>query len=347
MAPLAVEAAWRLGRWSTLTEILDNVDRERPKERRLDPDSLYQISVGRAVHGLKKRSSDKVSSSIKTARQAVMSSLSNVARDSYSRSYPYLIRLQCLRELENACPLMCSPEQENSMLRIGETASSYSSEGWNWDGRLKVVSMLLSSEIIDVRLALARIAGDSLLEGSLFLEVGTKARKSGLVHVAANFLAQAEACCLRSSCDSDTDAPNAAHMNNLHSSTRLQFAKLKHLSGESSAALRLLGLEDMAGLVDSDDKSLQAFVMRHECSAAATLADGGCDRASEVCRFSRRLLQSTQWMVEGGIKGGSEVMDRFRIVQRLSPTWEKGKQARAVCSKAMGFITRNGLTSFV
>lgn len=347
-APFAIEAAWRLGRWSTLTEILDSVDRERPKERRLDPDILYQVSVGRAIHGLQKRSCAKALSSIKTARQAVMSSLSNVARDSYSRSYPYLIRLQCLRELENACPLMCSPEQETSMLRIGEIASSYSSEGWNWDGRLKVVSVSESSEIIDVRLALARIAGDSLLEGSLFLEVGTTARKSGLVHVAANFLAQAEACCLRSSRDSNMDAPTAAHVNDLLSSTRLQFAKLKHLNEESSAALRLLGLENVAGLVDSDDKSLQTFVMRHESNATVMLANGGRDRASEVNRFSRRLLQSTQWMVEGGIKGGSEVMDRFRIVQRLSPTLEKGKeQARAVCRKAMGLLTPSGLTSFL
>jgi serine/threonine-protein kinase ATR len=324
--PFAVEAAWRLGRWSALAQILDDVNQEPQHERCLDPGGLYRVSLGNAMHGLHNRSESVVTASIRTARQALMSDLSNVARDSYSRSYSYLIRLHCLREVENACAIMCNQETLNDPMCLEEIASSCSHEGWNWDGRLNVVSVAECSAIIDVRLALARLAGDSKLEGSLFLTLGKKARKNGQVHVAANFLAQAEACCIRSRPALAASSTSTAYVNELLSSIRLQFAKLKHLNGENSAALRILGLENVTGLVETDDKSLQSFAIRHERNAIPGFVIEGRDQAADVNRFSRRLLQSTQWMVEGGIKGGSEVMDRFRMVQRLSPTWEKGKK---------------------
>jgi serine/threonine-protein kinase ATR len=326
----AVEAAWRLGRWSTLTLILDDFNRDHPREHCLDSDGLYRVSLGKAMQGLHNRSESVVATSIRTARQALMSGLSNVARDSYSRSYSYLIRLHCLREIENACSVMCSHASQNVSMSLEEIAASSSHEGWNWDGRLNVVSVAGCSSIIDVRLALARLAGDSKLEGSLFLTVGNKARKSGLVHVAANFLAQAEACCIRSRSDADASSASAAYINELLSSIRLQFAKLKHRNGESSAALRILGLENVAGMVETDENSLRSFAIKHERNAIPGFVIDGRDQAADVNRFSRRLLHSTQWMVEGGIKGGLEVMDRFRMVQRLSPTWEKGKKCTRI-----------------
>lgn len=323
--PFAVEAAWRLGRWSTLTQLLDDFNREHSRKNCLDNDGLYRVSLGRAIQGLHNRSESVVATSIRTARQALMSGLSNVARDSYSRSYSYLIRLHCLRELENACSVICSHAAPNDLMSLEEIASSCSHEGWNWDGRLNVVSVTECSSIMDIRLAIARLAGDFKLEGSLFLTVGKKARKSGLVHVAANFLAQAEACCIRSRSGADLSSSSAAYVNELLSSIRLQFAKLKHRNGESSAALRILGLENVAAMVESDENSLRSFAIKHERNAIPRFVIDDRDQAADVNRFSRRLLQSTQWMVEGGIKGGVEVMDRFRMVQRLSPTWEKGK----------------------
>jgi serine/threonine-protein kinase ATR len=328
--PFAVEAAWRLGRWSSLKQILDDVAQEPQHERCLNPDGLYRVSLGKAIHGLHNRSESVVAASIRTARQALMSDLSNVARDSYSRSYSYLIRLHCLREVENACAYMCNLGTQNDPVCLEAIASSCSHEGWNWDGRLNVVSVAECSAIIDVRLALARLAGDSKLEGSLFLTVGKKARKNGQVHVAANFLAQAEACCIRSRPAFDASSTSAASVKELLSSIRLQFAKLKHLDGESSAALRILGLENVAGLVETDEKSLQSFAITHERNSIPGFVSDGRDEAADVNRFSRRLLQSTQWMVEGGIKSGSEVMDRFRMVQRLSPTWEKGNKCSGI-----------------
>jgi hypothetical protein len=87
----------------------------------------------------------------------------------------------------------------------------------------------------------------------------------------------------------------------------------------------VLGLGNVSGMLDNDDKTLQALVLSHERNAVPGCVTNDRDRTADINRFSRRLLQSTRWMVEGGIKGGSEVIERFRIVQRLSPQWEKGK----------------------
>ena len=329
--PYAVEAAWRLGRWSTLTQLLNDANHDNLNPHSKDSDGLYRVALGNAIHGLYERAETKVATSIRKARHTVMSDLSNVARDSYSRSYSYLIRLHCLREVENASEIMCNQDVMNDPPRLGEIASSCGHEGWNWDGRLAVASAAGSSDIIDVRLALARLAGDARLEGSLYLRVGKQARKSGLINIAANFLSQAEACCNREGFGSDESSASTSHVHDLLSSIKLQSAKLKHQNGESTAALRILGLGNVAGMLDNDDKTLISEALSHERNAFPDVALHNRNEAADINRFSRRLLQSTRWMVEGGIKGGSEVIERFRIVQRLSPKWEKGKRSSHPC----------------
>jgi len=325
--PYAVEAAWRLGRWSTLTQILNGIDREDMNQHGMDSDGLYRVSLGNAMHGLYERSEPQVVASIRKARHALMSDLTNFASESYSRSYSYLVRLHCLREVENACEIICNSERVNGQPRLGEIASSCSHEGWNWDGRLAVVAGAGSSDIVDIRLALSRLAGDAELEGSLYLTVGKQARKNGLVNIAANFLSQAEACCSRQRSGLEGQSASTSHADNLLSSIRLQSAKLKHQNGESTAALRILGLGNVSGMLENDDNTLRSLALSHERNSISEYAMNDRDQAADIIRFSRRLLQSTRWMVEGGIKGGSEVIERFRIVQRLSPQWEKGKSS--------------------
>lgn len=326
VTPFAVEAAWRLGRWSTLTEILDDFGNEDASKRCVDSDGVYRMSLGEAMRGLHERCELKVVASIRKARHVLMSDLSNVARDSYCRSYPYLVRLHCLREVENVCEIMCNLEGMNMPPRLGDIALSCNPEGWNWNDRLAVVSSAGISDVIDVRLALSRLAGDAELQGSLYLTVGKQARKNDLVNVAANFLSQAEACCSRQRSGA-TEPASTSKLDDLLSSVRLQSAKLKHQSGESTAALRILGLGNVSGMLDNDDKTLRSLALSHEGNLIPESLANGRDQDADINRFSRRLLQSTRWMVEGGIKGGSEVIERFRIVQRLSPQWEKGKDS--------------------
>jgi hypothetical protein len=97
------------------------------------------------------------------------------------------------------------------------------------------------------------------------------------------------------------------------SSVQMQIAKLKHAAGDSASALRVLGTSDIKDLVEKDEDELKSFILRFQ---------GRDPNATE--NFARKLLQATEWAVEGGLKGGTEVIGRYRVLQKIMPDWEKG-----------------------
>jgi FAT domain len=316
--PFAVEAAWRLGRWDILADI---VEKEVPDAMKteLDPEGVYQIAHGRAILGLYKKDITMTAAALDDARKAVMDSLSSVARESYSRSYPFVVRLQCLRELEDAMECICCPAPANTM-SFSERASSESRDGWGWQKRLELVSPSSSAPVINTRVALARIARAAVLEGSLFLDVGKKARKTGLFNIAADSLTQAEAVfngIPRSECGKD--------LNTLLDATKMQLAKLKHDAGHSSAALKMLGLDQVQQLFGMEGRLARQEILSQKADFVSA-NETALDDDAIIDRFSRRVLQSTHWIVSGGLKDGGEIINRFRIVQEVAPHLEKGEK---------------------
>jgi serine/threonine-protein kinase ATR len=327
--PLAIEAAWRLGRWNTLSDLVDDDESDGGFCKTLDDEACYQIAVGRAMLGLHRKDVNVVGSGLKNARRALMQSLSSVARESYARSYALIVRLQCLRELENSVDLLC--KRSNAQSSLTDCCQLNTHEGWGWDGRLAYVSAQGSTAVINTRLALARLAGEPSLEGSLFLNLGRKARKSGLYTVAANYFSQAEA--KFAGMTSIGEGANSQVSDSLDR-VRTQFAKLKHATGESSTALKILGQDGMQRsfdqmIIDRDNLSkVQGTALRYEKQRIGSLATSnpgiGDEDKALMQRFAGRFLKLTQWMAEGGLKGGAEIMGRYRFVHMLSPEWEKG-----------------------
>lgn len=301
--PLAVEASWRLGRWEALSDLV-----EFGKAGTSGPDALYQVALGEAMLHVERKDFPGVCSSLRYARCAVMDGLSSVARESYTRAYDHVVRLQALREIEDVSDLLCSQKSTE----LGELALD---AGFCWDRRLDLVSSSGATTIINSRLALARLAGDAAFEGSLFLHIGKRGRKSGLLSAAANSFAQAEAAL--SCIELDKKAI-------FTSSLQLQFAKLKHDCGESSMALRMLGQEDIETMADLDNDNLVATSFRRVVENLG-IDQHGMDEKKIMEVFVRSALQSTRWMIEGGLKGGAEIIARFRIIHRVAPCFEKGK----------------------
>jgi hypothetical protein len=168
---------------------------------------------------------------------------------------------------------------------------------------------------VKTRLALSRLAKDERLEGSLFLYLGQRARKSNLYNVAANCFAQAEAAFIL--------PQNDKHFySDKMSSLQLQVAKLKHDCGESSAALKILSLDDLESFVESDQDRLHAEISRRASAVRGSIAV--VDQKT-IDMFVRGALQSTLWMIEGGLKSSVQVINRFHVIHKLAPGWEKGK----------------------
>lgn len=302
VTPVAIEAAWRLGRWDTLSELV-----KLTSQAEEDQETAFQTAVGNIFLGIRVKDANIVSSYLKKARAATMTRLSGLARESYSRSYGHIVRLQALREIEDASAVLC----EGDVSRLSDHAAAF-----HWGRRLDFVSPAESASIVNVRLALARLSGDSTLEASLFIKTGKQARKSGLYNIAANCFAQAEAAIL---------SIRDGHSAGLDmSSLRIQVAKLKHDCGRSNAALRVLGLENIETNIQLAGPELSAESALYVKNALGMDGEAPSNDAMNSL-FAKRLLQSTRWMIDGGLKAGAEVVRRFDIIHKLAPKWEKGK----------------------
>jgi FAT domain len=302
--PLAVEAAWRLGRWDTLSGLV-----EYGAKSTLDPSSQYQIHLGQALLHLWKKDVSGTQDCITNARLAVMDGLSNVARESYSRSYDHVVQLQALREIEDVAAWMCSCAQRSDSL-----ADLAEANGLSWNRRLDIVSSTGASTVANARMVLARLGGDAGLEGSLHLRMGKRSRKNGQLKEAETAFAQSE---IAFACIATI---KQARLNNaLH----LQVAKLKHAAGDYNAALRLLNLHNLESMGTLEHGDL---VLASHRRIAGILGDKphDMDERQVTEMFVRGALVSTRWMVESGLKGVSEIMSRFRVIQKLSPSYEKG-----------------------
>jgi serine/threonine-protein kinase ATR len=304
--PIAAEAACRLGRWEALSELVEEATYRPGKP--VSSDSSYQVHLGKALLNVKRKSLDGALKSLNHARRAVMENLENVARESYSRSYDHLVRLQALRDIEDVSEVLCAPTSSHPARLMQDNTLA-------WNRRLDLVSSSGATTILNVRLVLARLANDSAFEGSLFLRMGKRARKSGLLSAAANSFSQAEAAfrCV-------DDGQKAKWK----SALVLQTAKLNHSAGESSIALRMLGLDDVESMgVLKDEELVSASIQR-------VVENMGIDKhemnEKEILGiFVQNALQSTRWMIEGGLKEAAEIVSRFRVIHRIAPSFEKGK----------------------
>jgi hypothetical protein len=324
----AVEAAWRLGRWETLSALIEK--EEKKSEACIDKD-LHQISVGKAMLGLHRKDNGMVTAALESSRRNLMEGLSSGARESYTRSYSNIVRLHCIRELENAADILCL-EHDESPLTLDEIAHSTSNEGWAWEGRLNLTTSHGASSVISTRVALARLCGEPALEGSLFLSIGKRARKRRLYSIAESFFSKAQAAFTSIPV---SEVTRNSKLGNLIDSTRVQVAKLKHESGESALALKILGHESVQNTFDQmlteieNSEAIRKMAVDYERQRLGNLASSVTsaenDDNSLTDRFARRLLRLTQWTVEGGLKGGSEITRRYRIIHKLAPEWEKGE----------------------
>lgn len=275
-----------------------------------------------------------------------MKSLSNVASESYDKSYPSLIQLHQIREIEDAVEYLEGDHLEE--MDLVEKANADYGDGWAWDGRLSLMSTGAALTTLNTRLALARLGRDKMLESKLLLQVGRLARKRGSKSVSETALFRAEASLL------GIAATGGQTIYTLVEQARTQYAKLKRDSGSNAIALKILGLDSMETSFNEmmqlgrrkDGAALKQIAAKHErtrmegmlrCEKKAVEEDE--DSFSDL--FARRLLRLTQWTVDGGMHDGA-IIDRFEIVIALSNNWEKGEKPDAVllflCCKFSHFL---------
>lgn len=311
--PFAVEAAWKLGRWYVMDDLLSAYEEDAGISGET---TSYHLSLGRLMLGMQQRSQKLIDTSLASARMVTLSALSNMSRESYSRSYPLLIRLQCLREIEDASEVL-----DSETYTLSEVA--FLPSGLDWHGRLDLVSSLNCSTIIDVRSTLARLCKDAALEGSLHLEKGIKARRNGMYKIAANSLAQAASTIYQA--NRIVDMESRSELAIFVGSIQVQLAKLQYNIGESEVALRILGDSDVRDWPNiCGSGHTLSLALDQDALYMSKILKTSWHEVADSGRFAKRLLLATKWMVDGGLKGVSELTERFKVVHNLAPKWEKG-----------------------
>lgn len=341
----AVEAAWKLGRWETLSDLLED-EKQRGSSKITKDRGTYQLFVGNAMLGLKEERPDAVVSAIRSAREIVMERLSIVAAESYARSYSDITKLHCLRELENASELFHS-KNRTDMASLNHICHSISMDGWSWEKRGDMVASSAISAISSSRVALARLYNEPILVGSLFLNSGRRARKNKRITTAENLLCEAQAAAARI----PTDQPNSSkELSRLIYLSQMQLAKLKREAGENAVALRILAQDSVEGAVKEMLASpgthiVRDVAIRHEKELVTVLTgvSGSIQEDHEQLteRFAERLLQVTRWVSEIGLKGGSDIITRLELVLELAPMWEKGMLPSEICC-SLWILTNSG-----
>ncbi|KAL3923955.1 MAG: hypothetical protein SGILL_001342, partial [Bacillariaceae sp.] len=331
----ATEAAWRLGKWDTLSNLVDSPPTQEPTG---GSNGVFRWSLGKAMSSLHNSKFQTAKSALHDAQESVMGSLSTVARESYSKSYGYLVRLHQIREVEDSLDYF-SLNQQVTKLHLKDIADSADPLAWSWDGRLRLTTPNAASAIIQTRLAVARLAKNGLQESSLLLQMGRHARKNGIPSVSESFLCNAEAKLTNLSRVEGQDIQN---LGSLVEEVRTQYAKLKKQSGQNLVALKILEhdsteltFKEMAQITKRERDStlkIKRIAVSHEVGRMSELF-GEESRASQnddvlAERYARRLLRLTQWTVDSGMQDGA-VLDRFETVIKLSPKWEKARFALA------------------
>jgi len=298
--PIAIEASWRLGNWESLSSLLEEAESIGLQDK-------FEVLQGNLINNLKRQQYKKASLHLQAARMAVMDSLTVSASEGHERAYGDFVRLQSLTECEDVYDWLSQSKSPELGVLIDQKELA-------WNRRLANMSHSGVSSVLNTRIVLARLAGDASFEADLFLRMGSLARADGDIGMSANALAQAEAVIRRHG-----DTGQGSNILKLH----LQLATLKHSSGDCSAALRMLQSEKIGTLT-----GLEGVEARSEAVKCMNNIFGDSQmQVSEdemLLLFAKSSLRSNLWMIEGGLKSGSEIMSRFRTLHKVAPKFHEG-----------------------
>ena len=232
-----------------------------------------------------------------SARRDVMVSLAAASMESYTRAYPFLLRLHCLREIEKSLELASATVAVRERAIGGELGLS---------DRLAMTAPSLQQResLLALRRALYGIFGMRQAEAGGWLELAKIARATGNVTTANSALMHA------TSLGSDVAA--------IHS------AKLLHSQGHVHRALQQL---------EPAERDIASVVARllevQTAEAAAAQARGGDSPGLQAAKATssleaKRILVATNWMAESRLIGEGAIVQRYKAVIELRPAWEKG-----------------------
>ncbi len=169
-----MQAAWRLMHWPEVERFMIS-SLELPKED-------FEVNIARCLASLVSRNSADFKRLLQQTRVDVMGPLLAASMDSYQRSFPYLVQLHMLSELE---------EMGSCVLANKPVAVVFKQQ---WNARLKMTSasFKVRQGILHLRRVVSQMqAANAPLASKLWVEVARAARGDGQLEASRSALVQA------------------------------------------------------------------------------------------------------------------------------------------------------------
>jgi serine/threonine-protein kinase ATR len=287
-----MQAAWRLTHWQEV-ERFSSSTLELPKED-------FEVNVARCLLSLVKRDQPGFAKLLLQTRADVMGPLLAASMDSYQRSFPYLVCLHMLSELEEmgTCLLASEPVIKSNFewnARLKMTSASFR-------GKVKkktiilVISFFLLQIVRQGILHLRRVVSQIQSPNSVgaccknWVEIARAARVDGQLEAARSALIQAL----------------SVDPNNM--SALIERARLLYIQGNRQMAI--LEVEQVIKAASSQ----MEIVLDMNLSSEFEL---------QKQRAKPELLLG-QWLHETGQKPFEGIRDQFQRVVKMCPEWENG-----------------------
>lgn len=299
-----VQAAWRLGRWDLMEEYLSGANEEGLLCSSSESNASFDMDVAKILQAMMKKDLFSVAEKIALSKQALIAPLAAAGMDSYTRAYPYVVKLHFLRELEDFNALLLGESFLEISFHVDHLQFSKLME--HWENRLRFTQPSIWTR--EPLLALRRLVFDaSVLRpqvGNCWLQYAKLCRSAGHYETANRAILEAQA----------SGAPNV----------HIEKAKLFWGIGRSDGAIAEL----QHSLLNMPVEVVGSAAMSSISSLSLVLNLPHLQTETQSFKanhdIAKTLLLYSRWIHYTGQKQKEDVISLYTRVRELQPKWEKG-----------------------
>ncbi|CAK8574214.1 unnamed protein product [Lathyrus sativus] len=313
-----VQAAWRLGRWDLMDEYLNGAEDDSLVCSSSESNASFDLNVAKILQAMMKRDHFSVAEKIALTKQSLIASLAAAGMDSYTRAYPFVVKLHFLRELEDFHSLLGDDSFLEKSFHLDDPAFSKLVD--NWENRLRITqsSLWAREPLLAFRRLIFGASGLGAQVGNCWLQYSKLCRLAGHYETANRAVLEAQA----------SGAPNV-HM---------EKAKLLWSTRRSDGAIAVLQqsllnmpVEVLGAAAISSITSLSLVPLNPPLIVCESQAP------NENRDIAKTLLLYSRWTHYTGQKQKEDLISLYTRVRELQPQWEEGYFYMAkYCDEVLG-----------
>ncbi|KAF6176279.1 hypothetical protein GIB67_023570 [Kingdonia uniflora] len=297
------QAAWRLGRWDLMDEYLSGADEEGLVCSSSESYASFDMDVAKILQAMMKKNQFSVAEKIAQSKQALLAPLAAAGMDSYTRAYPFVVKLHMLRELEDFHNLLVNDSFLEKPFQLCDPKFMEVVE--DWDNRLKLTqpSLWTREPLLSFRRLVFGASGLGAYVGNCWLQYAKLCRSAGHYETANRAILESQS----------SGAPNV----------NMEKAKLLWSTGRSDGAIAELEYSLLNLPIDIVGSSVVSSLTSLSAVPLNTVSLPITQASNENRDIAKPLLLYSRWIHYTGQKQRDEVLSLYSKVRVLQPRWEK------------------------